>query len=158
MKKLIFIFLTVLFMGCAGSKKTAGINDSSVPSSTNTILVQTNLDAKSAYKKVARILQNRGYTFRSTDETLKSISTEFRGISQRYGVDNTFVRIGANVQGESNSKVSIRGWYKTFVNEDTETGQTVKKFGQNGSPTRKAWKEIYQVAKSIGDSLSFQKN
>lgn len=37
----------------------------------------------------------------------------------------------------------------------TETGQTVNKFGQNGSPARNAWKEMYEVANSIGNSLSF---
>jgi len=156
MKKILTILLAFFLTSCAGSKNTTGINDSSAPSNTNTIIVHTNLDANSAYKKVAQTLQSRGYTFRSTDETLKSISTEFTGVSQRWGVDNTFVRIGANVQGESNSNISIRGWYKTLENEDTETGQTVKKFGQNGSPARIAWKEMYQVAKSISDSLSYK--
>mgnify|MGYP007116967009 CR=1 FL=1 len=158
MKKLLTILLTVFFVSCAGSQQTTGINDSTAPPNTNIIIIHTELNAESAYKKVAQILQNRGYTFRSTDETLKSISTEFTGVSQRWGVDNTFVRVGANVQGESNSKIAVRGWWKTLENEDTETGQTVKKFGQNGSPARNAWKEMYQVANSLGDSLSYQKN
>jgi hypothetical protein len=156
MNRLLTIFIAAFFVSCAGTQQTTGISDSSAPPNTNVIFVHTNLDSKSAYKKVAQTLQTRGYTFRSTDETLKSISTEFAGVSQRWGVDNTFVRIGANVQGESNSKIAIRGWWKTLENEDTETGQTVKKFGQNGSPARNAWKELYQVANSLGDSLSYQ--
>ncbi|WP_440999810.1 hypothetical protein [Fodinibius sp. SL11] len=158
MEKLFFICLSIFLVSCAGSQQTAGISDSSAPSNTNVIFVHTDLDAKSAYKKVAQTLQTRGYTFRSTDETLKTISTEFTGVSQRWGVDNTFVRIGANIQNESNSKIAIRGWWKTLENEDTETGQTIKKFGQNSSPARNAWKEMYQVANSLGDSLSFQTN
>jgi len=157
LKMMSFLVLVLIGFSCAGPQQTAGLNDAAAPTNINVIFVHTNLDAKTAYKKVAQTLQNRGYTFRSTDETLKSISTEFRGVSQRWGVDNTFVRIGANVQGESNSKIAIRGWYKTLENEDTESGQTIKKAGQNGSPTRNAWKEMYQVAKSLGDSLSYRK-
>lgn len=156
MKKISVILLLLFSISCSGTKQTAGINDSSVPSNTNIIEVQTNLDAESAYLHTAQILQNRGYTFRSTDETLKSLSTDFRGVSQRWGVDNTFVRIGTHIQGNSNSKIIVRGWYKTLENEDSETGQTVTKFGQNGSPTRNAWKELFQVASSLGDSLSFK--
>ena len=92
---------------------------------------------------------------RTTDEALKSISTEFKGVTQSWGVDDNFVRISASIRGESNSKIAIRGWYKTLSNEDTDTGQTIRKFGQNGSPARNAWKEMYQIAISLGDSLSY---
>ena len=156
-KMVSLIVLGLTGFSCAGSQHTIGSNDAKAAMNTNEIIIHTNLDAKSAYKKVAETLQNFGYTFRSTDETLKSISTEFRGVSQRWGVDNTFVRIGANVKGESNSEISIRGWFKTLENENTETGQTIKKFGQNGSPMRNAWKEMFQVAESLGDSLSYRR-
>jgi hypothetical protein len=158
MKKILLILLAAFVVSCAGSQHTTGIDDSSAPLNTNVIIVHTNLDADEAYKKVAQTLQNSGYTFRSTDETLKSISTDFRGVSQRWGVDNTFVRIGTSVQDDSNSKILVRGWYKTLENEDTESGQTIKKFGQNGSPARDAWKELYQLASSLSDSLSYQNN
>ncbi len=158
MKKILPIFLAVFVFSCAGSQHTTGIDDSAAPLNSNTIYVHTKLDAETAYIKLAQTLQNRGYTFRSTDETLKSISTEFRGVSQRWGVDDTFVRIGANVQGESNTTITVRGWFKNIEINGSETGQTVKKFGQNGSPARNAWKEMYQVASSLSDSLSYQNN
>lgn len=66
------------------------------------------------------------------------------------------MRISVSIQGEDNSKIAVRGWYKTLENENSETGQTVKKFGQNGSPTRDAWKEVYEFARSLGENLEFQ--
>lgn len=155
-KLMSLIIFALVGLSCAGSQHTVGLNDAAVPINTNEIIVQTNLDAESAYKKVAKALQDFGYTFRSTDETLKNISTEFKGVSQRWGVDNTFVRIAAYVKGEKNAEIVIRGWYKTLENENTETGQTVKKFGQNGSPTRNAWIEMFKVAESLGGTLSYK--
>ena len=156
-KMVCLIALVLIGFSCAGSQHIIGSNDAEATMNTNEIIVHTNLDAKSAYKKVAETLQDFGYTFRSTDETIKNISTEFRGVSQRWGVDNTFVRIGVNIKGETNSEISIRGWFKTLENENTDTGQTIKKFGQSGSPVRNAWKEMFQVAESLGDSLSYRK-
>jgi hypothetical protein len=151
------LFATLLLLaGCAGPKQTAGIDDTAAPPEANIVIAHTDMDAESAYRKTAQVLQNRGYTFRSADETLMNISTEFTGIAQRYGVDNTFTRIGASVQGDSEADVVVRGWYRTLADEDDETGQRVKKFGQNGSPTRSAWKEVHEVADAIGDSLSYE--
>ena len=155
-KVISLLSLGLIILSCAGPKITTGINDAKAPTNTSIIYVQTDLDAESAYKKLGQTLQNRGYTFRSTNETLMSVSTEFIGASQTYGVDDTFVRIGANVQGESNAKIVIRGWFKTLENENTQTGQTIKKFGQNRSAFRDAWKEMYQVADSLGGTLSFK--
>ena len=156
MKKILVILITTLAVSCAGSKQTAGINDSSAPINTNVIFVHTDLDAESTFKKVVNALQNRGYSFRSINEDFKNISTDFKGVSQRWGVDNTFARINISVQDESTSKIVVRGWFKTLENDDTETGQTIKKFGQNGSPQREAWKELYLLATSLGGRVEFQ--
>ena len=156
MKKMFFILITTITISCAGPKQTAGINDSSAPINTNVISVHTDLDAESAFKKVVNALQNRGYSFKSINENFKNISTDFKGVSQRWGVDNTFVRINISVQDESTSKIVVRGWFKTLENDDTETGQTIKKFGQNGSPQREAWKELYLLATSLGGRVEFQ--
>ena len=156
----IFIILIIsffVFQCCVGPQKSIGISDGDVPPNTNTTIVETEMDAATAYRTVAQILLNRGYTFHSTDETLKSISTEFKGISQRWGVDYTFVRIGVNIQGESNAKAIVRGWYKTIENKSDETGQRIRKYGQNGSPVRDAWLELYNVATKIGGVLKFEK-
>jgi hypothetical protein len=156
MKNLFFILITTITISCAGSKHTAGIDDSNIPINTSVIFVQTDIDADAEFKNVVNALQRRGYTFRLIEENYKTISTDFRGVSQRWGVDNTFVRISVSIQGEDNSKIAVRGWYKTLENENSETGQTVKKFGQNGSPTRDAWKEVYEFARSLGENLEFQ--
>ena len=156
MKKILVILITTLAVSCAGPKQTAGINDSSAPINTNVISVHTDLDAESAFKKVVNALQNRGYSFKSINENFKNIYTDFKGVSQRWGVDNTFVRINISVQDESTSKIVVRGWFKTLENDDTETGQTIKKFGQNGSPQREAWKELYLLATSLGGRVEFQ--
>ena len=147
--------LVILFLGCAGPQQTTGINDIYAPEGADVIFIHTTLSDQMAYRQVAQELQERGYAMRTTDEVLKSISTEFKGVTQSWGVDDNFVRISASIRGESNSKIAIRGWYKTLSNEDTDTGQTIRKFGQNESPARNAWNEMYQIAISLGDSLSY---
>ncbi|WP_286854257.1 hypothetical protein [Proteiniphilum sp. UBA5259] len=156
MRKTLVILITTFFISCAGSKQSVGIEDFSAPLNTNVIFVNTKTDADSTFKNIGRLLLDRGYSFRFLDDDFKTISTEFRGVSQRWGVDNTFVRLSVSVQDDSNSRVVIKGWYKTLENEDSETGQTIKKFGQNGSPARDAWIEMYQFASSLGGTLEFQ--
>ena len=152
----IIISLCFIAINCIGPQKSTGINDAAAPNNTSTIINETNMDAEIAYKFIAQILQNRGYTFRTTDETLKSISTEFLGISQRLGVDHTFTRIGISIQGNTNAKIFIRGWMKTVDNEGDQTGQRIRKYGQSGSPVRNAWIELFEIASEIEGNLKFE--
>ncbi len=150
---IIFCFITI---NCIGPQKSTGIEDAAAPNNTSTIINETNMNAETAYRSIAQILQNRGYTFRTTDETLKSISTEFSGITQRWGVDHTFTRIGISIQGDTNAKIFIRGWMKTIDNESDQTGQRIRKHGQSGSPVRNAWIELFEIASEIEGHLKFE--
>ena len=154
MKYAYLLILAVVISSCAGPLQTAGIADANAPSESNTITVHTSMDADEAYRKAAQILQDRGYSFRSTDASLRSISTEFTGVAKRWGVDYTFVRIGANVKNEKNALIVIRGWGRTLENENDDVGWRVKKSGQS-SYWRNTWAELHEVASSIGDSLSY---
>jgi len=155
MRKVLISCLTIIFISCAGPKKTANINDAGAQSSANIIIVHTKMNAREAYQKVGQILLERGYTFRHTSETFKSFSTEFTGIPPN-GTDTPYVRIGVHIEGKQNANVIIRGWYTTTTFMDTTFGDRIRKFGLNGSKRRTAWSELFQVAKSIGDSLSYR--
>lgn len=149
------LLATLFVTSCAGPGQTTGIDDITAPKNANVITVHSGLDSQAAYRHVAQVLQNRGYTFRSTDEMLLTISTEFSAAAKRWGVDHTYVRVGASVTQDSPSVITIRGWFRTIDETEDDVGQRVKKFGQNGSPSRNAWNELHDVASAIGDSLSY---
>lgn len=146
---LLLAFLTLT--GCAGPKQTAGINDGGAPQEASAITVQMDLSGEAAYRKAAQVLQRRGYSLENTDATLGSIATGWNGVSQRYGADYVFARLNASVSG---SALILRGKWRT--GEEDGGGQTIRKYGQNGSPAREAWKALHQVAGAFDGELTYQ--
>ena len=150
-----FLSFVFIILSCAGPKITTGINDAKAPTKASVINVQTDLDAESAYKKLGQTLQSRGYRFNSTDETLKSITTDFIDTYDTLGKSGAYVSINSYIKGESNVTIVIKGNFQVINYDNDRNGQKIEKFGQGNSPARKAWKEMFILANSLGGSLSF---
>ena len=149
MRYLLVVLFAVSLLGCAGPQQTAGINDAAAPAEAQVIEIQYDGTPQQAYKRAAQVLQSEGFTLQNTDSDLRSISTdrkEVDGIMQSYAV-----RLNANVTEDA--VVQLRGWYEL---EDLGE-ERISKYGSSGSSHRKAWRQMFQVAEGIGDTMSFQK-
>lgn len=159
MKKLLTavfaLIASAIFLQCSFPQKTAGLKDDHAPMRTGTIVVQTGMDAEEAYRHIAGILQARGYTFRSSDQLLRNMNTEFIGVSRRRSIDYTFARIGAHIEDGPNARIVLRGWFRASDSDDYLTGQRIRKYGVNGSHYRNAWAELFMVASLVDGTMSF---
>ena len=58
------------------------------------------------------------------------------------------MKVTASVRDGSPTVVVFRGTYSD--------GFDIEKRGQSGSPARKAWTELHQIAEAVGDSLTYR--
>lgn len=145
---LLIVGLVVLAAGCSGPRQTAGIDDDEAPSGTNVIEAWTPLAPDEAYRRIAAVLQDRGYTLSHSDATLRTLATEPHFVEGTLGQVND-IRITATVRTEPATVVVLRGTYAE--------GLEISKRGLNGLTARNAWKELHQLAAAVGDSLSYRR-
>jgi len=133
--------LLTLVAACTGPKKTAGISDSEAPIGATTIVASTDSSPKKAYRETATVLQDQGFQIESSDATLRQITTTPKSNADVIApVDN--LRLSIQVVKSSETRIRVTGTYSD--------GYEIEKRGQSGSPTRKAWKAMYEVAAKMG--------
>lgn len=151
--KITFIlFLTASFLGCAGSKITKGINDGDVPIGTKKIVIHTNMTGEEAYLEAARTLKSRNYIISFADEKIKTITTDYKDLIK--GVFSTVsnAKLSINIIGEKDAKITISGMLDVL-----DSSNDIIKKGQNNSPIRIAWKEVWLTAKAMkGDKMTYE--
>lgn len=134
-----------LFFSCAGAKVTKGINDGNVPIGTERIIIHTKLSDEEAYKQASKILISNGYTISYSDKELNTFTTKPKGVSKRFGVDN--VKNSITVYTHDN-KIIISGTFYS-IGDTGDDNQTIRKYGQNGSDFRNAWKAMWLLAEKF---------
>jgi hypothetical protein len=137
----VLALLTLFTLGCAGAKETAGIDDTEADIGASVIVVQTDGGAEEAYRSAAQVLQSNGFQIESSDATLRQITTTPKSSTDVIApVDN--LRLSIQVEESSETRIKVTGTYSD--------GYEVEKRGQSGSPTRKAWKTMHEVAAKMG--------
>lgn len=119
----------------------------------NVIIISTTDSAAVAYRKIAMLLQDSGYTLAKTDKELLSLSTEMLD-NRFYG--NGTMSIAAYVRGDENAKVYING--SLMVAAISRTSSPIEFRGMKGSPVKNAFDKMDEVAKAYpGGSVSYTK-
>jgi hypothetical protein len=139
-------------LGCAGSKITKGINDGDVPIGTKKIVIHTNMTGEEAYLEAAKTLKSRNYIISFADEKIKTITTDYKDLIK--GVFSTVsnAKLSINIIGEKDAKITISGMLDVL-----DSSNDIIKKGQNNSPIRIAWKEVWLTAKAMkGDKMTYE--
>ena len=147
--RLVYLTLLCLVAGCAGPKQTTGINDVDADIGSSSITVSVEESEEAAYRRAAEVLQDHGFQIESSDGTLKQITTAPLSSGEVLGPVND-VRLSVQVRSdgpEGATAVQITGQYSNQM--------PIEKRGQSGSPARKAWRSMHQVATDIGSILRY---
>lgn len=140
--------LILLTSGCY----TMGIGGNKDPEKIATgFLINTSDDPETAYRKIAGMLSDRGYTLAATDPVLYSITTDWRELGGHSIRLRTLIRestAGCTLQCTS---ISVRGDYNLSVNVGKallgsamrdDPSSPIEERGMRDSPARKAWVEM----------------
>jgi hypothetical protein len=142
----LFPFL-LLLVGCAGPKETAGVDDAGASIGTSQVVVTYEGSPTEAYRAAAQALQDAGFTLAESDATLRTLTTAPKSGSDTFGPVDDMV-VSAQVRSEDGVTVVLSGTY----GDDT----AIEKRGQSGSPARKAWARLHQLAERIGEPTAYR--
>lgn len=148
--------LLFLLCGCAGAPQYTATGEQ-IPPRTNVIYIVTDDSPEEGFRKIGRLLQTSGFGINSSDETLGSITSTVRTLSQGFTgmIEPVEMQIFATVMSESPTRIQLRGqWSLAGENDYTN----ISLLGQENSPYRRAWDEMYEVAEGYeGASLEFDR-
>jgi len=140
--------LCLLLVGCvttASQMEPAGPAPEPMDAA-NRVLIRTQDAPKDAYQKTARILQREGYTLSNTDETLLTLTTDWKNYQGTGGE----MRVTAIVdEREQGAKVTLQGKQLVRIGGGQfgdSAGSEIQNSGQSGSPMLKAFKELGKLA------------
>jgi hypothetical protein len=111
----------------------------------NTIEVHTALTPAQAYKALANVLQDNGYSIVSSDATLGTISTDTKAVKR------ISTKLNASVQGDSLAVVVLKGNFTVGMGPSP-----IEYKGMNGSPVMLAWEELTAVARALKGELRYR--
>ncbi len=142
-------FVVILIMvGCAGPEALTESGEV-IPSNTNRINIQTDDSLNIAFRNFGNILQMEGYSIESSDQDLGSIKTSKKNIHSHIITGNVDASLYATVLSVNNSIViQLRG---TCYWGDEGSG-SIRVYGQESSPIRRCWNEMYSISKKYDDA------
>jgi hypothetical protein len=151
MKKLVYIFLPLLFIGCATTLPPAGPTSEMIDGS-DKILLTVKESPDEAYKHFAQHLSDNGFGFENTDETLMTIKTdnkEGNRLNFSYSV-NASIR---DTNNETIIQVSGNGTNPTLGDFE------IRNRGAGGSLLQVSWEEMLKLAKSYShEKIMYKRN
>jgi hypothetical protein len=112
----------------------------------NTIEVHTALTPAQAYKALANVLQDNGYSIVSSDATLGTISTDKKAFK------NITTKLNTSVRGDSTAIVIIKGLFDVRDNDYTP----IEHRGANNSPYMRAWEQMASIAQALQGELRYR--
>ena len=157
-----FLSLATLLIaiGCAGPAQTSnlpqGVSDKKAPEKASKVVVKTDQSAKKAFESASKVLMMNGYAIDESSESLLNITTEKIASDPNGILAGTPKHRVTVLVMENPTKVVLSG---------SEFGggiqSPIQKFGQSGSPRRKAWAQLVtissQIARQVGGDLSYRR-
>lgn len=156
MKSIFNYFLFLIFCVVTPGCYTFGKGGETETRRATGLVIHTSDDADTAYRRLAGLLVDRGYSLAETDNVLYSITTDWRATSRGQ------VRVRAMVREGEGVGVTIRGDVVLNINvgksllgqEAREDAPTpISEVGMKGSPAREAWEELEAIAASYGGDV-----
>lgn len=147
-KNLFSLIIIVILTGCAGPEELTKSGEV-IPTNTNRIYIQTEDSLNNAFRKFGNIIQMEGYSIESSDQDLGSIKTSKKNIHSHIISGSVDATLYASVLSENNSTmIQLRGtcfW-------GGEYSGAIRVYGQESSPIRRCWDEMYSIAKEYDEA------
>lgn len=148
------ITVSFLFYGCAGTQDLAP-DGTAIPIGVNTIIAHTNQNQESAFQDVGQFLIRNGYTIENSSPEFYSLTTAYKEASRGSGLLQVPIDLSISVsvlENDQQTEVIFSGKYRSEYGEDIQIEQK----GASGSVWRITWNDLYSLAKSYSDSLTFE--
>lgn len=95
--KTVYIFcLSFIFLSCYSQSNEALLNMKSYPKGTNTVSILTTDTIDLAYKKIANLILDYGFTIAQSDKELYYINTHYKSVLNNSFDTKIFVRLKEN--------------------------------------------------------------
>lgn len=158
---LLLIIALALFTGCATTLPPAGPSASPMERA-DAIWIYTDDAPEDAYRKIAQLITDKGFTITSSDAVLMNISTEYKQLDESFGDflagSKVSVSINASVREQQQTAIKLTGKFKhsgQYGSSDNE----VRNQGGRGSYTARGWELISSIASEYhGASLAYSRN
>jgi hypothetical protein len=155
-RRLLPLITFMFVLSCAGPQQTTsrmpeGASDAEAPIGTTSITVEASVSTTELYRAAARVLQEQGYALQNTDSDLQALTTNFRGVDPGgIGTGPSYeIQVSAGVTDEGPARIRLTGQMR--VPSINATVSTIEKTGQNGSPLRNAWADLFSAAHAIAE-------
>jgi len=157
MKNLI-LFLISVFMVSACSTTLPAVDPSeTLVDKADAIYILTNDEPEDAYRRIAQIITDHGYTIENSDPTLLIFNTEYKMDSIAGGMMSFSMNINVSVRNEDNNDSIIKLTAKWSRN-----GSTPKKIYNDGSKLdvrTKGWETLTSIAESYQNTtIEYSRN
>lgn len=113
-----------------------------------------------AFQAIGKHFIQEGYSIKNSSPEFSNVTTEFKEAPAGALQASVDIRISASVMIENDTtKVLLGGTLRQGMQTSSfDMGEsTIKHKGQGGSLMRVAWDELYNVARSFSDNLTFEK-
>lgn len=145
--KFISIIITLFIVNnCASTLPSTDASRTEM-NEADTVIINVDYSPDEAYRQIAQILNDRGYTFSSTDAILRIISTEYRTNEGFFSYD---FKISASVRNTNGTQIILRGTIKrqAFMGE--------REFEVSNNATnnmdRQVWDRLVEIAGEFSNS------
>lgn len=146
MNKSILLICALFFSaGCATTNLPPAPPSNEPMEHANAIHIYTDHEGETAYRTIAQILTDEGFSISSSDPTLLNISTEWRD-SERSNGDMFFgtgyrMKVNASVREGEQKFVKLTAQFDPAVSD-----ATVKNQGSGSTYTQRAWQALIALA------------
>lgn len=153
MYRFTYVFPFLFLVGCISSAPLAPIGpQSTTMERANKMIVRTDDDLETAYRRLGQLLVQRNFTLENSDPVLLSLSTDFKEVGGNRMKVNAFI-----TESEGKTQIEMKGQLRLAINvgqslfgeaaaEDAPT--LVEKRGMSGSPYDVTWRELESLARA----------
>jgi len=148
---LIPLVLALVLAACSPPQPSTAPDSTAPEGATKIIAVVPNMNTNEAYRRTARVLQDSGFTIKSSDPKLRSITTSVKSVEDlSFGGADYEMKLQSTVR-EGPTAVHFSGTYTT----ETFGERSISRSGNQGTVPRKTWLKMYKIASAVSDSLRF---
>jgi uncharacterized lipoprotein len=153
---LIITALSLLLTSCATTLPPAEPSAKEMKQA-DTLILEVDSEPDEAYRQIAQFLNDKGFTLSNTDETLRTITTDFKS---NEGFKNYDYKISASVREKEGTNIILKA---TVKSTDMISGGMKTHEAENSSMSsnfdHKVWDRLKNLADEFGyKSLKFERS
>jgi hypothetical protein len=166
MRLYIYVLISLIFFaGCATTLPPAGPASDPMEKA-DTIWIETTDDSETAYRKIAQLISDQGFSISNSDATLMVINTDLYQPEESFGESLSSggmeMKITASIRNNDGTWIKLNGSYNTapqgnliVATKDNE----IRNEGSKNTAPKRAWNILNEIAaKYSPGELYFSRN